>query len=408
MICRHCGSDLQLTMLDLGSSPPSNSYLSAEQLERPEKWYPLRVLVCTECWLAQTTDFVDREECFSSDYAYFSSCSTTWVEHARHYVDQVANRFRLNARSLVAEVGSNDGYLLQHVKARGIPCYGIEPTASTARAAQSKGLDVVEEFFGLSLALRLRRERGLVDLLVGNNVLAHVPDINDFVSGVAVLLKPDGVATFEFTHLLRLLQKNYFDTIYHEHFSYLCFHAVERIFRQNGLIIFDAEDLPTQGGSLRVYARTTGSVPVLPTPRVSEFLARETEAGLLEPDTYMKFADRVEEIKNAFLFFLLQSRRQGKTVAAYGAAAKGNTLLNYAGIKSDLLSFVVDRSPGKIGKFLPGSRIPIMEESELTSQKPALIVILPWNLRDEISQQLAYARAWSAKFVVALPELEVF
>jgi SAM-dependent methyltransferase len=395
-------------MLDLGSCPPSNSYLSVDQLDRPEKWYPLRVLVCTECWLAQTADFVDREECFSSDYAYFSSCSTTWVEHARHYVDQVANRFRLNARSLVAEVGSNDGYLLQHVKARGIPCYGIEPTASTARAAQSKGLDVVEEFFGHSLALRLRRQRGQVDLLVGNNVLAHVPDINDFVSGVAVLLKPDGVATFEFTHLLRLLQKNYFDTIYHEHFSYLCFHAVERIFRQNGLTIFDAEDLPTQGGSLRIYARRTGSVPVLPTPRVTEFLARETEAGLLAPDTYLKFADRVEEIKNAFLSFLLQSKGQGETVAAYGAAAKGNTLLNYAGIKSDVLSFVVDRSPGKIGKFLPGSRIPIMEEGELTRKKPALIVILPWNLRDEISQQLAYARAWRAKFVVALPELEVF
>ena len=394
-------------MLDLGSSPPSNSYLSADQLDRPEKWYPLRVLVCTECWLAQTADFVDKEECFSPEYGYFSSCSTTWVEHARQYVDLVANRFQLDAQSLVAEVGSNDGYLLQHVKARGIPCYGIEPTASTVRAARSKGLEVVEEFFGHSLALRLRRQRGQVDLLVGNNVLAHVPDINDFLSGVAALLKPEGVATFEFTHLLRLLEKNYFDTIYHEHFSYLCFHAVERIFRQNGLVVFDVEDLSTQGGSLRVYGRTNGTT-VSPEPRVAEFLAREKNAGLLDPDTYVKFTRRVEEVKNRFLSFLLHSRGQGKTVAAYGAAAKGNTLLNYAGIKTDLLAFVVDRSPGKIGKFLPGSRIPIVEEGELIKRKPELIVILPWNLRDEISQQLAYARAWGAKFVVALPELEVF
>ena len=235
MICRHCGSDLQLTMLDLGTSPPANSYLSIDQLDQPEKWYPLRVLVCTECWLAQTADFVNREECFSSAYAYFSSCSTTWVAHARQYVEQVASRYRLDARSLVAEVAANDGYLLQHVKARGIPCYGVEPTASTASAARARGHDIVEEFFGHSLALRLRQERGEVDLLVANNVLAHVPDINDFLSGVAVLLKPEGVATFEFPHLLQLLRKNYFDTIYHEHFSYLSLHAVERMSRQNGL-----------------------------------------------------------------------------------------------------------------------------------------------------------------------------
>jgi SAM-dependent methyltransferase len=408
MICRHCGSDLRLTMVDLGTSPPSNSYLSADDLDRPEKWYPLRVLVCTECWLAQTADFVEREECFSSSYAYFSSCSTTWVEHARRYVEEVAGRYRLDAHSLVVEVAANDGYLLQHVTARGIPCYGIEPTASTARVAQAKGHDIVEEFFSRSLAVRLRQESGAVDLLVANNVLAHVPDINDFLQGVAVLLKPAGVATFEIPHLMELLQRNYFDTIYHEHFSYFSLHAAERIFRENGLVIFDVEELPTHGGSLRLHACKNKGAHVSRGHRMEAFLAKEKNAGLLEPDTYLKFAGRVELIKNKFLSFLLRGRSEGKSLAAYGAAAKGNTFLNYAGIKADLLPFVVDRSPAKIGKFLPGSRIPIIEEGELRRKEPLFIVILPWNLRDEISRQLEYSRRWGAKFVVALPQLEVF
>lgn len=405
MNCRHCSEALTLQMADLATCPPSNSYVTAEALAAPEKWYPLKVFVCRNCWLGQTADFVDREECFSANYAYFSSCSTTWVEHARMYAGKMIAGRSLNGQSLVTEVASNDGYLLRHFAAKGIPCYGVEPTESTARVARSLGLDVVGEFFGAALAERLVAERGAVDLLVANNVLAHVPDINDFVAGVRLLLKPSGVATFEFPHLMQLLEKNYFDTIYHEHFSYLSLVAAQNILKAAGLAVIDAEELETHGGSLRVYAAHPGQAP---SPQVEAFLERERQTGLLEPAIYQNFQNRIEAVKDGFLEFLLAEKRAGRNVAAYGAAAKGNTLINFAGVKADLISFVVDRSPGKLGQYLPGSRIPIVDENHLRAEKPDTIVILPWNLRDEISAQLDYAREWGALFAVALPELEVF
>lgn len=405
MNCRHCSEPLTLQMADLATCPPSNSYVTANDLITPETWYPLKVLVCQKCWLVQTADFVNREECFSSNYAYFSSCSSTWVEHARAYAQKMIRGRALTETSLVTEVASNDGYLLRHFAAAGIPCYGVEPTESTAQAARGLGLDVVSEFFGVDLAKRLVGERGPVDLLAANNVLAHVPEINDFVEGVRILLKPSGVATFEFPHLLQLLKSNYFDTIYHEHFSYLSLSAVCQIFTSAGLAVIDVEELPTHGGSLRVYAVTGDAKP---TPAVAAFLERERKFGLRDPAIYGEFQTHIETAKDAFLEFLLREKRAECKVAAYGAAAKGNTLLNFAGIKPDLLPFVVDRSPGKIGKYLPGSRIPIVDEDHLWNEKPDLIVILPWNLRDEISSQLAYARGWGAQFAVALPELEVF
>lgn len=405
MHCRHCSEPLTLQMADLATCPPSNSYVTASALSSPEKWYPLKVFVCQKCWLAQTADFVDREECFSSNYAYFSSCSTSWVEHARAYAGKMIAERGLNEKSLVMEVASNDGYLLQHFAKAGIPCYGVEPTESTAQAARSLGLDVVGEFFGVALAKRLVAERGPVDLLAANNVLAHVPDINDFVAGVRTILKPSGMATFEFPHLMQLLEKNYFDTIYHEHFSYLSLCAVQHILIAAGLQVVDVEELKTHGGSLRVHAAHAGQTP---STHVQTFLERERQAGLLETSVYQNFQTRIEKVKDTFLEFLLQEKRAGRKVAAYGAAAKGNTLINFAGVKTDLIAFVVDRSPGKLGQFLPGSRIPIVDENHLRAEKPDTIVFLPWNLRDEISTQLAYAREWNARFAVALPELEVF
>jgi len=408
MICRHCGADLDLTMVDLGTCPPSNSYLPLEKLDAPEKWYPLRVMVCTECWLVQTADFVNREECFSSNYAYFSSCSTSFVEHARIYARAMIERFGLTSTSRVVEVAANDGYLLQHFQAQGIPCYGVEPTESTAAVARAKGIEIVSQFFAQPMARRLAHNRGQVDLLAANNVFAHVPDINDFAAGIQEILAPSGVATIEFPHLLRLLTANYFDTIYHEHFSYLSLHSVRRVLSEAGLNVFDLEELPTHGGSLRVYASRLDGIPQPVSARVGEFLERETSAGITDPRIYLDFHRRVARVKDDILTFLLKQKTAGHSIAAYGAAAKGNTLLNYAGIRRDLLPFVVDRSPGKIGKFLPGSRIPVHEESRLKEEKPEFVLLLPWNLRNELVEQLGYIREWGGKFVVALPELEVF
>lgn len=394
-------------MADLGTSPPSNSYLEEKELQTPEKWYPLRVMVCEACWLVQTADFVDRGECFSSNYAYFSSCSQSWVDHARTYAASMIDQLRLGDSSLVVEIAANDGYLLRHFQSAGIPCYGVEPTESTAAAARNLGLHIVSEFFGLELARRLVSERGPASLVVANNVLAHVPDINDFAAGVAHLLAPGGVATFEFPHLMQLLAKNYFDTIYHEHFSYLSLHATQLIFAKAGLDVIHVEELSTHGGSLRVHA-TQSSEGRDRSAAVDDFLDREHEAGLISSVVYRQFARKVEKVRNDFVSLLLDLNRRGASVAAYGAAAKGNTLLNFAGVKSDLLHFVVDRSPGKVGRFLPGSRIPVVSEEVLQERRPEFVVILPWNLRDEVSSQLQYAREWGTKFVVALPELEIF
>jgi len=406
MNCRHCGNKLTIPFADLGTAPPSNSYLTVEQLSAPEKWYPLKVMTCSECWLVQTLDFVDREECFSSDYAYFSSTSTSWVEHARQYVENVANRFQLGPQSLVVEIAANDGYLLQHVMAKGIPCYGVEPTASTAEAARKKGILIEEEFFGRSTALRLREKHGPASLIAANNVLAHVPDINDFIAGFTALIADDGVITFEYPHVLELIRNTYFDTIYHEHFSYLSLGTVKKILEAHGLTVFDVEKLPTHGKSLRVYAQKSTSGQHAITPAVAQILTEETEFGLFDATIYESFQPRIEAIKDAFLTFLLEQKKAGKSIAAYGAAAKGNTFLNFAGIRSDLIFFVADRSPGKMGKYLPGSRIPIREESWLSEEKPDVIVILPWNLCDEVACQLKYARVWGADFLVVIPEVQ--
>ncbi|MDD2707150.1 MAG: class I SAM-dependent methyltransferase [Verrucomicrobiae bacterium] len=407
MRCRHCDFDLTEPFIDLGSAPPSNAYLSREALARPEKWYPLRVYVCSKCWLVQTEDFAGRGELFDSHYAYFSSYSTTWLAHAEAYVGKMAARFSLSTESVVVEIAANDGYLLQYVKARGIPCYGVEPTASTAAAAKNRNLDIIEEFFGVQLARRLTVAGRPADLMVANNVLAHVPDINDFVTGFALLLKPNGVATFEFPHALNLIEKRQFDTIYHEHYSYLSLLAVEGVFKTNGLRIFDVEEIPTHGGSLRIFAQRadTGKHAVL--DRLDALRKKELQAGICSRSFYADFQKKAVRIKNDLLAFLIDAGQKGRKVAAYGAAAKGNTLLNYAGVRPDLLPYVADKSPAKQGQWLPGSRIPIVSEDHLRNNRPDDILILPWNIRDEILEQLAYARAWGARFVIAVPKLEL-
>ncbi|MFZ1640158.1 MAG: class I SAM-dependent methyltransferase [Candidatus Contendobacter sp.] len=408
MKCRHCGSELKLPLVDLGSAPPSNAYLTESTLKAPEKWFPLRVLVCEHCWLVQTEDFALAHELFDADYAYFSGFSSSWLTHCEHYVTDVVARFGLTADSQVVEVAANDGYLLQYVQARHIPCIGIEPTASTAAAARAKGIPIVEDFFGVGLARDLAAQGRQADLTIANNVLAHVPNINDFVAGFAVLLQPRGVATFEFPHLLRLIAENQFDTIYHEHFSYLSLTAVQRIFAVNGLAVFDVEEHPTHGGSLRVFAQRSDTSPYPCNARVGELLQREAQAGMITTAYYAGFQARTDQVKNDFLTFLLDARQQGKTVVGYGAAAKGNTLINYAGIRPDLLPFVVDRNPAKQGKYLPGSRIPIVDESRLKDAQPNYVVILPWNLKAEVMRQLDYIKAWGGRFVTAVPHLEVW
>lgn len=408
MKCRHCQADLSLPMLDLGSAPPSNAYLSAEALHRPEKWFPLRVLVCESCWLAQTEDFADAAELFSEDYAYFSGFSRSWLEHSERYVAAMTDMLALSSASHVVEVAANDGYLLQYVKARGIPCTGIEPTGSTATAARAKGLDIVEAFFGEALALQMAADGRRADLMTANNVLAHVPDINSFIRGFTTLLKPQGVATFEFPHLMQLIAGRQFDTVYHEHFSYLSLLAVDRMFSANGLEVFDVAELPTHGGSLRVFAQRQDGGARPRTSRVAELMDREMQFGLEQAATYRQFQRQAEAVKNDFLGFLLDARRNGKRVAAYGAAAKGNTLMNFAGVRPDLISYVVDKNPAKAGKFMPGSRIPIVGEELLAASKPDYVVILPWNLKTEVSTQLGYISNWGGRLAVAVPEMEVF
>ena len=405
MKCRHCQAPVRLPLIDLGASPPSNAYLTHLTLRRPEKWFPLKVVICESCWLVQAEAYSRAAELFNEEYAYFSSFSTQWLEHARTYVDDMSERFGLNAESLVVEVASNDGYLLQFVKERGIPCLGIEPTASTAAASRLKGIDTIEEFFGVELATRLADSGRRADLMAANNVLAHVPDINDFASGFALLLKPHGVATFEFPHLLNLIEESQFDTIYHEHFSYLSLNTVKTIFAANGLEVFDVEEHPTHGGSLRVFAQPAATGRHPHSRRLSELLDREIQAGIRTPGFYAGFQQKAEKVKDDLLAFLIDARRQGRTVAAYGAAAKGNTLINFAGIRPDLLPYVVDRNPAKQNKFMPGSRIPIVAEDRLTETKPDFVLILPWNLRDEVTRQLDYVRSWGARFVTAVPEL---
>ncbi len=407
MKCRHCGNELVLPLIDLGSAPPSNAYLTKKTLMAPEKWFPLKVLVCNQCWLVQTEDYAGAEELFDADYAYFSSFSTSWLKHAEQYVTDMIDRFGLNAQSRIVEVAANDGYLLQYVKARSIPCLGIEPTASTASAAREKGIEVLEEFFGVNLAKKLAATGKQADLTAANNVLAHVPDINDFVGGFAYLLKPSGVATFEFPHLMQMVKFTQFDTIYHEHFSYLSLTAVNQIFERNGLQVFDVQEITTHGGSLRVFAQRKDQGQHSVSDAVTELLAREAAIGIASEAYYADFQQSANQIKDDLIEFLIKAKQDGKKVIAYGAAAKGNTLLNYAGIRPDLLSAVVDRNPAKQNKFMPGSRIPIVDENIILQEKPDYILILPWNLRNEVMEQLNYIREWGGKFVTAVPMLEI-
>lgn len=406
MNCRHCSTPLAHTFLDLGFAPPSNAYLSKEDLNKPEKCYPLRVLVCDQCWLVQTEDYAEADELFIPEYAYFSSASSTWLEHARKYVEMTIGRLGLNADSLVVEVASNDGYLLKNFLAAGIPCLGIEPTASTAEAAEKLGIPVIREFFGERLGKELAASGRQADLILGNNVYAHVPDINDFTRGLKAALKPLGTITLEFPHLMRLIEFNQFDTVYHEHFSYLSLYAVERIFAADGLKVYDVEELSTHGGSLRVYGCHADSAR-----EVSEAVRRLREEekwrGLLHLETYTGFQPRAEKVKDDFLTFLLEQKRAGKTVAAYGAAAKGNTLLNFAGVKPDLLPFVCDAAPSKQDKYLPGSHIPIRHPDALAAAAPDFVLILPWNIADEVVAQNRALDASGMRFVTFVPEMQI-
>ncbi|KRE88865.1 SAM-dependent methyltransferase [Frateuria sp. Soil773] len=371
-----------------------------------ETHFPLRLYTCANCHLVQVDELQKHDALFSSDYVYFSSYSRTWLNHAERYVARAVERLALNSRSLVLEVASNDGYLLQYVKARDIPCVGVEPTASTATAARNRGIETLDGFFGERFALNFVATRHPVDLVIANNVLAHVPDLNDFVAGLATVLAPAGVITVEFPHLLQLVAQRQFDTVYHEHFSYFSFHTAQRIFNSHGLRVWDVEELPTHGGSLRLWICHNDAAHG-ETPAVATLLTKEASAGMLGQDYYHGFQPLADDIKNAFLTFLLDCKRNGKQVVGYGAAAKGNTLLNYAGVRPDLLGYVVDASPHKQGRYLPGSRIPVLTESRIRESRPDFVVILPWNLREEITEQLAYIREWGGKFVTAIPQLTV-
>ncbi len=406
MNCRHCRAPLEHVFLDLGFAPPSNAYLSAADLSMPELYFPLKIFVCEHCWLVQTEDYARADELFSHDYAYFSSVSKSWLDHAAHYAQMIAERLGLGKHSHVIEIAANDGYLLKNFVAVGIPCLGIEPTASTAAAAEKLGIPVLREFFGRALGEHLKTEGKQADLIIGNNVYAHVPDINDFTAGLKAALKPNGTITLEFPHLMRLVEHTQFDTIYHEHFSYLSLYTVDRIFQNAGLRIWDVEELPTHGGSLRIYGcHAENLCPV--SSAVDAMLAEEARRGLRNLNTYQDFQAKADRIKDDFLAFLIEQKRAGKKMAAYGAAAKGNTLLNYAGVKPDLLAFVCDAAPSKQGKFLPGTHIPILPPAVLRERKPEIVLILPWNIADEMIAQQNCVREWGGKFVVAIPSLRM-
>lgn len=406
MNCRHCDVALRHSFLDLGHAPPSNAYLTEADLARPERYYPLRLLVCEHCWLVQTEDYADAGELFAADYAYFSSTSSSWLAHARDYAERMRSTLALQGDSLVIEVAANDGYLLRNFVAAGVPCLGIEPTASTADAAERLGIPVLREFFGEALGRRLAEEDRQADLLIGNNVFAHVPDINDFSRGLKAVLKPGGTLTLEFPHLLRLIELVQFDTVYHEHFSYLSLYSAQRILESVGLRIFDVEELPTHGGSLRLFACHADD-PRSINPNVAVVLEAESQAGLRALSTYREFQARANRVKDDLLTFLIEQKRAGRRVLAYGAAAKGNTILNYGGVKPDLLPCVFDAAPSKQGKYMPGSHIPIRPAQALEQMQLDYLLILPWNIADEVTQQLAHLAEAGVRFVVAVPHLVI-
>ncbi|MBD2150264.1 class I SAM-dependent methyltransferase [Pseudanabaena sp. FACHB-1277] len=404
--CRFCKTELKHTFVDLGMSPLSNSYLKSEQLNKAERFYPLHAYVCDRCLLVQLEEFESPDHIFS-DYAYFSSYSDSWLKHCHQYANLMIERFGFNQSSQVMEIASNDGYLLQYFQNQQIPVLGIEPAANVAKVAIAKGISTVVKFFGVATAQELVSQGKQADLLLGNNVLAHVPDINDFVAGMQIVLKPDGIITMEFPHVLQLMQQNQFDTIYHEHFSYLSLLTVSQIFTAHGLTLFDVEELPTHGGSLRIYAKHQDNSELAISDRLIALQAKEKDAGLDQVKTYLEFGDRAIATKHKLLNFLIEIKRQGKTIVGYGAPAKGNTLLNYCGIRTDFLEYTCDRSPHKQGLFLPGTHIPIHAPDQIKVTKPDYVLILPWNLKDEIQEQLSYIREWGGHFIVPIPEVEV-
>ncbi|MGO2511171.1 methyltransferase domain-containing protein [Marinomonas polaris] len=402
MKCRFCNTPLDLVFADLVNSPPSNSFLTENELNEPEVFYPLKTYVCDECKLVQIDEYKKSDDIFSSNYVYFSSFSNSWLEHAKKYVEDISTKLDLKPTSFVTEIASNDGYLLQYFKEKNIPCLGIEPTSSTAAVAKGKGIDVIEDFFGSKLALNLKKS----DLILGNNVLAHVPDINDFVRALKIALKDSGTITMEFPHLMNLIKDNQFDTIYHEHFSYLSLYTVKQIFEAQDLKLYDVEKLSTHGGSLRIYATHSDNTSLKETENISSILEEEHDFGLLDINVYKEFQERANKVKCDLVEFLLKAKKENKKVVAYGAAAKGNTLLNYAGVKADLIEFVVDKSPYKQGLYLPGSHIPVVSEEVLRNSAPDYVLILPWNIKDEVVTQLDYLRVNGCQFVVAVPSLE--
>jgi len=405
--CRFCGTRLRHSFVDLGMSPLCQTHIAPEQLNHMEPFYPLHAYVCHECFLVQLDEYVAPGDIFS-DYAYFSSFADSWVEHARRYCEAMIARLKLGAQSKVVEIASNDGYLLQHFVRQGVPVLGVEPAANIAEVARGKGIPTTVRFFGQESARAIAKESGQADLLLGNNVLAHVPKLNDFVAGMKILLKPQGVITMEFPHLYRLMERNQFDTIYHEHFSYFSFYTVEKVFAAHGLTLFDVEELETHGGSLRIFGRHTENAALTVTPRVGELRQREIDAGFTRLETYFSFAEQVRETKRAILEFLIGAKRAGKSVVGYGAPGKGNTLLNYCGIRSDFLDYTVDRNPHKYGKYTPGTRIAIYHPDRIRETKPDYVFFLPWNLKDEIAQQISYVRDWGGKFVVPIPRVTIF
>lgn len=407
MQCRFCKTELEHMFIDLFNSPASNSFLTKEQLNEPEVFYPLKVYTCSNCFLVQVDEYKKSDAIFNNEYVYYSSFSTSWLAHSKQYVELMTERFSFNEHSQVIEIASNDGYLLQYFKQKNIPVLGIEPTANTAKAAAEKGIESVVDFFSIPLAETLAAKGIQADLLLGNNVLAHVPDINDFVDGMKIILKPQGVITIEFPHLMQLVENNQFDTIYHEHFSYLSFHTVKQIFEAHGLEIFDVDEISTHGGSLRIYAKHKEDSTKTISGNVNALLKKEEDKGMLELSYYADFQQKALDIKFALVSFLIEQKKAGKKVAAYGAAAKGNTLLNYCGIKRDLIDFVVDANPYKQNKYLPASHIPVVHEEYLKQLKPGYVIVFPWNLKDEITQQLAYIKDWGARFVFAIPGLQV-
>lgn len=405
--CRFCGAVLEAPFLDLGKTPLSNDYLKPSDLAKQQAVFPLRVFLCEECFLVQLADVNTSEHIFDKDYAYYSSYSTSWLKHSKRYTDMMTERFGLNASSFVIEVASNDGYLLQYFKEKEIPVLGIEPSENCAKEASEKGISTWVRFFGVEIATELVRQGKRADLLLGNNVLAHVPDLNDFVEGLRIALKPGGVVTMEFPHLLRLLTEGQFDTIYHEHFSYFSFGVVEKIFAKHGLTLFDVEELSTHGGSLRIYGRhsTNRSLPV--SARVVELKEREARSGLNDRKTYQEFAAKVPRVKEMLLLFLNDAKASGKTVAGYGAPAKGNTLLNYCGVGTRLIRYTVDASPHKQNHYLPGSRLPVYAPEKIRQTKPDYVVILPWNIKEEVMNQMSFISEWGGRFVIPMPELRV-